>query len=378
MARKGMLVRHIHGKTCQRGEIGLAKLAKLFLVMAMVAVALCGCGQTSMQSAEKIANKASEISGEYVADDVSANACAPKGKSLLEPGDLDDAGDVAALFSSETAEQLIGHWQIYAFSSDSGKTFDYMSECLTTSEIEGIYLDLNKDGTVYLSYFANDDHDGIWEPTSTDKIPVGCLIEVGDFHFTGRLDDFGGTEPLLALISREALSYVVVYQRVDSEIKNRTVPVEDFSVPSASAATSEQSGALKKAENYLNVMAFSYESLVEQLEYEGFSSGAALWAADHCGADWAQQAVRKANEYLETTAFSYSGLVEQLEYEGFSYEDATYGATACDADWLEQAAEKARDYLAVMDFSRAELIAQLEYEGFTSEQAAYGARAAGL
>lgn len=35
-------------------------------------------------------------------------------------------------------------------------------------------------------------------------------------------------------------------------------------------------------------------------------------------------AVKKAESYLDYTAFSRSGLIEQLEYEGFSTEDATY------------------------------------------------------
>ena len=77
--------------------------------------------------------------------------------------------------------------------------------------------------------------------------------------------------------------------------------------------------------------------------------------------------------YLEVSAFSYAGLIEQLEYEKFTTEQATYGADNCGADWNEQAAKSAASYLEIMSFSREELIGQLEYEGFTSEQAAYGA-----
>ena len=86
-----------------------------------------------------------------------------------------------------------------------------------------------------------------------------------------------------------------------------------------------------------------------------------------------QNALKKANEYLNVMAFSYSGLIEQLEYEGFSTEDATYAVDHCGADWMEQAAKKAEEYLNTMAFSRSGLIDQLEYEGFTSEQAKYGA-----
>lgn len=85
-----------------------------------------------------------------------------------------------------------------------------------------------------------------------------------------------------------------------------------------------------------------------------------------------KNALGKAKEYLKYSAFSYEGLIEQLEYEKFSREDATYGADNCGADWMEQAAKKAKEYLDYSSFSREGLIEQLEYEGFTREQAVYG------
>ena len=89
-------------------------------------------------------------------------------------------------------------------------------------------------------------------------------------------------------------------------------------------------------------------------------------------------AKEKAVSYLEYAAFSRQGLIEQLEYEGFSTADATYGADAVGADWNEQAALKAQSYLDYSSFSRSGLIEQLEYEGFTTSQANYGVAAAGL
>lgn len=90
-----------------------------------------------------------------------------------------------------------------------------------------------------------------------------------------------------------------------------------------------------------------------------------------------KNALNSAKDYLELMAFSYSGLIEQLEYEGYTTEEATYAADNCGADWNEQAAKSAQAYLDMMSFSRAELIDQLIYEGFTSEQAEYGATAVG-
>ncbi len=147
--------------------------------------------------------------------------------------------------------------------------------------------------------------------------------------------------------------------------------------------------ALEKAKSYLNYSAFSYKGLIEQLEFEGFSTEEATYGADNCGADWKEysnsndssdsisrgntNALEKAKSYLNYSAFSYKGLIEQLEFEGFSTEEATYGADNCGADWNEQAVKKAKSYLSYSSFSRSELIEQLEFEGFTAEQAAYGA-----
>ena len=86
-----------------------------------------------------------------------------------------------------------------------------------------------------------------------------------------------------------------------------------------------------------------------------------------------QRALEMAEEYLEVMPFSYSGLIEQLEYEGFSRSEAVFAADHCTADWYLQAVMMAEDYLDVMSFSRSELIEQLEYEGFTHDQAVYGA-----
>lgn len=93
-----------------------------------------------------------------------------------------------------------------------------------------------------------------------------------------------------------------------------------------SSMTSGQKNALKQAESYLRYSAFSHKGLVEQLEYEGYSHADAVYAADHCGADWNEQAYLSAKSYLEYSSFSYSGLVEQLEYEGFTAAQAEYGA----------------------------------------------------
>lgn len=90
--------------------------------------------------------------------------------------------------------------------------------------------------------------------------------------------------------------------------------------------TTGESNALRSANDYLNYSAFSYEGLIRQLEFEGYTHEQATYGADNCGADWFQQAAKSAEEYLDYSAFSRDGLIRQLEYEGFTHEQAVYGA----------------------------------------------------
>jgi hypothetical protein len=91
-----------------------------------------------------------------------------------------------------------------------------------------------------------------------------------------------------------------------------------------------------------------------------------------------QNAVRSAKDYIDMSGFSRQGLINQLEYEGFSTEDAIYAVDHITVDWNVQAARSAKDYLDMSGFSHSKLVAQLEYEGFTPAQAEYGVTAAGL
>ncbi len=91
--------------------------------------------------------------------------------------------------------------------------------------------------------------------------------------------------------------------------------------------------ALDKAKEYLRYMSFSKQGLINQLEYEGFTSAQAKYGVDNCGADWNAQAAAKAKEYLKYMSFSKQGLIDQLEYEGFTSAQAKYGVEHCGMDW---------------------------------------------
>lgn len=83
-------------------------------------------------------------------------------------------------------------------------------------------------------------------------------------------------------------------------------------------------------------------------------------------------ATRSARSYLDYTGFSRTGLIEQLEYEGYTTDEATTAVDGMDVDYDAEAVESARSYLDYTSFSRSGLIDQLEYEGFTPAQAEYG------
>jgi len=89
-------------------------------------------------------------------------------------------------------------------------------------------------------------------------------------------------------------------------------------------------------------------------------------------------AKKAAKSYLSFMAFSRTKLIEQLEFENYSTADATYGVDAQKADWSAQAAKSAKEYLKLMPFSRTSLIDQLVFEGYTQTQAEYGVSTTGL
>jgi len=144
----------------------------------------------------------------------------------------------------------------------------------------------------------------------------------------------------------------------------------------ALAATIGEENALKCAEKYLrNIGGYSYQGMIDQMEYEGFTNEEATYAADNCGADWYEQSVKCAEKYLRNIGgYSYQGMIDQMEYEGFTNEEATYAADNCGADWYEQSVKCAAKYMkSIGGYSYRGLIDQMEYEGFTNEEATYAA-----
>ena len=218
---------------------------------------------------------------------------------------------------------------------------------------------------------------GMFEPDRTkwDTIDNELNIENSNFSENNIYMSTGTMAEYLYIID-DGVSMLSITPIATTQLAT-TQPESSQDGNLTSEITISQSNALASAKSYLDFMPFSYQGLIKQLEFEQFSTEDATYAADHCGADWNEQALKSAKDYLNYTAFSFSGLIDQLEYEGFTTEQATYGAENCGADWNEQAAKSAQDYLDFSSFSRSGLIDQLIYEGFTQEQAEYGVSAVG-
>lgn len=101
--------------------------------------------------------------------------------------------------------------------------------------------------------------------------------------------------------------------------------------------TAQQRNAIRSAEQYLMVQAFSRKGLIRQLSSdagEGYSLNDATVAVDSLTVDWNQEAVKSAKQYLEMQGFSCKGLIQQLSSsagDGYTQSQARYGATQAGA-----------------------------------------------
>ncbi|MBQ9493791.1 MAG: Ltp family lipoprotein [Oscillibacter sp.] len=109
--------------------------------------------------------------------------------------------------------------------------------------------------------------------------------------------------------------------------------VEEEAMESALPPASEVMTAAEDVQNYLNIMALSRQTLIDQLLYDGFSEEEAVSAVDSCGADWNEQAAKQARSYLDTMEFTRDELIEQLVADRFTPEEATYGVDNCGENW---------------------------------------------
>ena len=71
-------------------------------------------------------------------------------------------------------------------------------------------------------------------------------------------------------------------------------------------------------------MSSSRKEVYEYLLGENFTDAEATYGADHCGADWKQEAADCAKEYLKWLSLSESDLKLYLYSDGFTYDQIEY------------------------------------------------------
>ena len=229
------------------------------------------------------------------------------------------------------------------FLADAAADFDdpcFLIDLLVSADLEATSSDGSCETVEEMSQLGNDSYFGIY----TIKLEGTDITVLGG----GAVDEDGN----LLLVRVFVLGDVDsddVFEVVDS-IEVNCAPESPSSSSSTSLSLSQSSrglsgsstrssgssyaptrgeqNALNRANDYLEFMSFSRSGLIDQLEFEGYTTSEAEYAVDNCGADWDEQAVLKAEEYLDFMSFSRSGLIDQLEFEGFSYSQASAAATA--------------------------------------------------
>jgi hypothetical protein len=235
-------------------------------------------------------------------------------------GDYVDANKMA--LSSETTDQV----SIDEVDTLLQGTWEYCDE--DTGSVESITF---HNGTLdYMNYMIGvegkvNTSAGTYQITEENIITT---INDFDVYFDYQVED-GVLSFSWYITSGADKGNTRVYEKIadgTSEATNGEPNKTYTSVPAETATTTGEKNALADAKAYLSVMAFSYDRLVDQLEYEGYTYSEAVYGVDHCGADWYEQAAKCAKSYLEIYSFSRSELIDQLEYEGFTYDQAVYGA----------------------------------------------------
>ena len=166
----------------------------------------------------------------------------------------------------------------------------------------------------------------------------------------------------------------------DMDFSNSLEPsTEDQNHSEETEITMNMNLAIEAAKDYMNSSRhYTYIALIDQLENDQYTHDEAVFAAEHCGIDWNEEALAVAIDYLEYSPYSYSGLLQQVKHEKFTHEQAVYAVDHCGADWNEQALRFANILVESNPLSQEELISELEELGFTHEQAVYGASRVGF
>lgn len=105
-------------------------------------------------------------------------------------------------------------------------------------------------------------------------------------------------------------------------LRTKIAEAKAYAAAKADAYTKEE--AVARAQEYLNALPHSYNDLLYQLTYIGYSEEEAVFALEHCGADWNEQAVRQLKACKKDGIHSKDRLLKMLLEDGFTEEQAKY------------------------------------------------------
>lgn len=301
-----------------RGRVKGALIASLAIVAALT---VCGCSQGNDKQAT-VPESASEAASSIPGNLTKQVECA--GVSLkIDPVWQDNTDQKTSLRFDPSYGSVVA---THVYANGETATLDSFKQINGIMTVDyTVEREWEKGGISY-SIISGESNNG-----DVYSYMFGCDGNGVGFYVFFSLGDMYATDANIAV--RDTLFESVSFSPEDAltaihEVNVAGASGKDEAPELSQSVTLGQSNALSMAHDYLNSMPFSYSGLIEQLEYEGFTSEEAKYAADNCNADWNEQAAKTAQRYLDSMSFSRDGLIEQLQYEGFSAEQAEYGASA--------------------------------------------------
>ena len=167
-----------------------------------------------------------------------------------------------------------------------------------------------------------------------------------------------------AVMKKSVLLSFILSMLILASCTNEAAPeVSESAVPSQSSVLESEAPSEPSAS----------ESEASQTE----APDASVNAEDAVGGltDMQKADIAYAREKLDRMAISRSSLIELLHNEGFGIPDAEFAADHCDADWNQEALEAAEDIVEQGIKAEKEylLLHLTDAHGFTEEEANYGA-----
>ena len=156
--------------------------------------------------------------------------------------------------------------------------------------------------------------------------------------------------------------------------------------------------AEKAAKQWLEVMAFSKQRLIERLKNDGFTNEEAVYGANKVYGvkqsvdlenlkdiiDFEKKSAIKITKVIldsyEVTnrLISKRIIINHIEKAGIHSKFGEYAVNNCNVDWCVQAEKLAKHWLETNEISKQKLINYLEHEGFTQEEVVYAVEKVGL